>query len=151
MQNLLPKWIFIVLTVLSLIGFFDSAYLTAEHYTGNIPPCFIATGCETVTTSAYSVVAGIPVALAGSIYYFVLFFLTIGLLSGAKNNLKWISILSGFGFLASVYFVSLQLFVIKAICTYCMISAITTTTIFLLSLYGNRLNKKENVYKAEFE
>jgi uncharacterized membrane protein len=139
MQTLISKWVVILLVTFALIGFFDSAYLTAEHYAGNIPPCFIATGCESVTTSVYSTVYGVPVALAGTIYYLLLFILSIGLLTGTDNkNLKWISIISGLGFLSSAYFVYLQLFVINAICSYCMVSAITTTLIFLTSTYQSR-------------
>lgn len=135
----ISKWTAILITALALIGFFDAAYLTAEHYAGNIPPCFIATGCESVTTSVYSTVYGVPVALAGAIYYLILFILGVGLLTNTTTkNLKWISMISGLGFLATAYFVYLQLFVINAICSYCMISAITTTLVFLTSAYQFR-------------
>ena len=43
------------------------------------------------------------------------------------------------GLVASAYFVSLQLFVIKSICQYCMISAGTSTLLFITGMYA-RLN-----------
>jgi uncharacterized membrane protein len=125
------KWIAWVVVALALVGFFDATYLAAENYFGGTPPCFIATGCEEVTTSEYSKLFGVPVAIFGSIYYFLIFILGIFFAEGRKRkHLSSIWILSGLGFLASVYFVYLQLFVIDAICTYCMISAITSTLIF---------------------
>jgi uncharacterized membrane protein len=139
----LSKVIVIILATFSLIGFFDSAYLTAEHYAGGVPPCIIGSGCGIVTTSSYSTVFGIPVAAAGVAYYLALFLFSVGLFSGSIGNLKKIFILSALGFLATLYFVSLQLFVIKAICTYCMISAVTTTIIFLTSFYTRRELKRQ--------
>ena len=51
--------------------------------------------------------------------------------------------LSGFGFLFSLFLSYLELFVIHAICTWCMISAVLMTFIFVLSmlawLWGERL------------
>ena len=139
MVSVVPKWIVFGLLLASIIGFFDATYLAAEHYLGGVPPCFIATGCEEVTTSKYSVVFGIPVALLGAVYYLVLFLLSIKLLeSDSLKILKFISYVSGLGFFATIYFVYLQLFVINAICTYCMLSAASTTIIFVLSLVGIR-------------
>jgi uncharacterized membrane protein len=58
----------------------------------------------------------------------------LGFLSREKIILlKLIYIFSGVGFVASLYLVYLQLFVIEAICVYCMFSALMTTLIFILS------------------
>ena len=142
-----PKWLSIILIVLALIGFFDSAYLSAEHYLGGTPPCFLGSGCEEVTTSRYSIMFGIPVALFGVFYYFILFFLGVyGLEHAKKRNWKLIFLVSSLGLIFSMYFVSLQLFVIKAICLYCMISAVTTTIIFIISLF---IRKKFNLNQNE--
>ena len=58
----------IFLLIVALLGFADATYLTIEHYQNKIPPCSVG-GCEQVLTSAYSVVAGVPVSLMGSVYY----------------------------------------------------------------------------------
>lgn len=135
---IIPRWVPILLVVLALIGFFDSAYLSAEHYLGGVPPCFIGSGREQVTTSRYSVMFGIPVALFGVFYYLLLFILGVSNIGDFKErNQNFILLISSFGFIFSLYFVSLQLFVIKAICPYCMISAITTTLILIISLWIN--------------
>ncbi len=45
------------------------------------------------------------------------------------------------GFVVSLFFVYLQIFVIKAICTYCMASAFTSTLLFLLGVVILRLQR----------
>lgn len=124
-----------VMFILALVGFADASYLTFEHYSNAIPPCTIG-GCETVLTSAYSVVAGVPVALFGSVFYFIVL-ICLFLYYDSKKDifLKIPMLLSCFAFLGSVYFVSIMAFVLKAFCLYCFISALTSTSIFLCSLY----------------
>ena len=120
---------------LSLIGFADTAYLTAKHFLGEIPPCTI-TGCEAVLTSTYSEILGIPLSLFGAIYYLTILILSVLYLD--KRNSTFLEITSKFtavGFITSIVLVYLQLYVIKAICQYCMISASTSTLLFLLGSY----------------
>lgn len=122
--------------VLSFIGFVDATYLTVLHYLGEIPPCSIVKGCEIVTTSAYSVVAGVPVALMGSVYYLVVFFVSLYVLhTGRKDILKKLVTLTWCGLLASAVFLYLQLFVIGAICLYCIGSIITSTAIWIAARF----------------
>jgi len=61
----------IAFAVVALLGFVDATYLTVEHYRGVVPPCTTA-GCEIVLTSEYSVLFGVPTALFGSVYYFLI-------------------------------------------------------------------------------
>lgn len=121
--------------IFATIGFADATHLSISHYTGTDLRCGPTGGCNTVTGSAYATVFGIPVALLGAIYYASMIILSIAFLDARSekilNILKWIPIL-GLG--ASVWFVFLQLFVIHAICLYCMVSAGTSTMLFLLSL-----------------
>ena len=65
-----------LLLSLSLIGFIDAAYLTVSHFMSVIPPCSLAE-CETVLSSKYADIAGMPIALLGALYYLVLFFLVL--------------------------------------------------------------------------
>jgi uncharacterized membrane protein len=126
----------ILFLVVSFLGFLDSTYLTVEHYRGVIPPCTIIKGCDVVTTSSYSVVAGIPVALAGSLFYLTIFFLSVWYLDSKKERaLKLAAYLTFFGLLGSAWFVYVQLGILKAICIYCMGSAISSTTLFISGLF----------------
>lgn len=118
---------FFVAAVLALIGFADASYLAVEHWRGAIPPCTVG-GCEQVLSSVYATIAGIPVAALGAGYYFALamLFLLIAI-EGKEKLLPWVYRILSIGLVATAYFVGLQFFVLKAICVYCMGSAITTT------------------------
>ena len=125
------KIIAIVFLIISFIGFLDSSYLTVQHYRGEPPSCAIFTGCETVASSRYAMVGPIPLALLGLLYYLAIFILTVAYFDTKKERLLLLAaLLTIAGFLASLYFVYLQLFVIKAICLYCIISAASSTTLF---------------------
>ena len=121
----------IAFLIVSFIGFLDSSYLTVQHYRGEPPSCAIFTGCETVASSKYAVVGPVPLALLGLLYYLAIFILTVAYFDTKKERLLLLAaIFTIAGFLASVYFVYLQLFVIKAICLYCIISAASSTILF---------------------
>lgn len=141
----IPNWLIILFLVVSFFGFLDATYLTAEHYLGSIPPCVITTGCETVLTSEHSVIFGIPTALIGSIYYLLLFILAVISLDLKREIVRLAVMLTPIGFLASLYFVYLQLFVIKEICSYCMVSAATSTTLFILGLFIIKLSRSKTI------
>ncbi|MBI3120536.1 MAG: vitamin K epoxide reductase family protein [Candidatus Kerfeldbacteria bacterium] len=121
--------------VVSLIGFIDATYLTIEHYRGVIPGCAFLSGCGEVTTSSFAVIAGIPLAVLGMVCYVTIFFGVIAYLD-SRNTRLWhiLSLVSTIGFFGTLYFVYLQVFVIRAICIYCMVSAVTSTTLFVLSM-----------------
>ncbi|OGF49097.1 hypothetical protein A3I36_04610 [Candidatus Giovannonibacteria bacterium RIFCSPLOWO2_02_FULL_45_28] len=121
---------------LSLIGFLDASYLAVKHYLGEPVVCSLLEGCEEVLTSKYAIVAGVPVALFGVFYYLAVFILIILYWDTGKTQfLRFAAYLTILGFAASLWFVYLQLFVIGAICLYCMASAITSTILFMLGLF----------------
>ena len=132
-----PKWLFISIALVSFVGFLDATYLTAQHYLGFELNCSVFNGCDIVTTSEYSVVAGVPVALLGALYYFVLFigmFVYFDLQD--KRVLRILMLLTVFGFFTSLWFLYLQIFVIKALCLYCIVSATTSTALFILGMFA---------------
>lgn len=129
------RWYPFTILGVSIVGFFDAAYLTIQHYTQFTLPCTITHGCDLVTKSEYSQIMGVPVALLGALYYLAIF-LTVYIIIETKKTeyLRFIAIATTFGFLFSAWFVYLQFFVINAICQYCMLSAITSTTMFVASI-----------------
>jgi uncharacterized membrane protein len=130
----LSKPALVFLFVVSGLGFLDAAYLTVEHYVNKIPPCSIGS-CEAVLTSSYATVAGIPVALGGTIYYFAFLVLLLLYVDLKKEKYLRIALASSvFGFGASIYFFILQAFVLHAFCLYCMGSALTSTTLFVTAI-----------------
>lgn len=131
----------------SFAGFLDAAFLTMERLLNRIPPCGIAGGCETVTTSAYSSIFGIPVALLGAVYYFFMFAGAIW--AWQKNSdsyFKFLSRATWIGFAASLWFVYAQVFVLHAFCMYCLFSALTSATLFALGMVNL---KSQNAFHAQ--
>lgn len=135
MPSPLPRapWLPIAMLVVSLLGFADASWLSVKHYTNGVIPCSMTQGCETVTNSVYSTIAGIPVALLGSIYYAVVFLLVFASMeTGSRTLLRYAGLLTIAGLLASAWFVFAQIVLIKAICQWCMASALTSTMLFVL-------------------
>lgn len=129
------------ITGIALIGFLDAVYLTVSHYTGHIA-CSVISGCQEVLVSQYSEIFGIPLALLGAIYYL---FILFNSLLYIDNQNKWskmiLSYLPVVGFLFSLYLLYLMFFVIDALCQYCLISATTSTLLFILSMVLIKKNK----------
>ena len=123
-----------LLISLALLGFLDAVYLTAQHYLGFTLACPI-TGCSAVLKSSYAIFLGFPIALFGALYYLAILLGVVAYLDRKKEVfLLGAALLTIPGFLTTLGLIYLQLFVINSICLYCMISALTTTSLFVLSL-----------------
>ncbi len=108
--------------VLSAIGIAIAAYLTYVHYAELDPVCVGGGGgCERVQNSEYAELAGIPVAVIGLLGYMAVGAASLG--RGERSLLAAaVLALSGAGF--SVYLTYLELFVIDAICQWCVASLV---------------------------
>lgn len=139
----IPRWLPIVLGVIALIGFADAAYLSIEHFSNVIPPC-AAGSCELVLTSKYSNVFGIPVSLFGSLYYLLVLVLVVLYFDAKKEIYLRIALFCTFaGMISSAIFVALMVFVIHAYCQYCLLSAGTSTALFIISVFALRKYRDE--------
>ena len=97
--------------LIAFAGFLDASYLAAKYFLGSPVICNLLKGCEIVTSSKYSVMFGIPIALMGSLYYLALLILTVVFFdTGRSVFLKAAAYGTVFGFIASLYFVYLQFF-----------------------------------------
>ena len=136
------RWLVWSLLAVSPLGFLDATYLSLEHYLNRAPPCSLTNGCEIVTTSSYSLLFGIPVALLGAVYYLVIIIGLVYYLDSKKPFvIKWVSRLTAAGFIFSIYLVYLQVAVLHAICLYCMLSALSSTALFILGLMVLKLHR----------
>jgi uncharacterized membrane protein len=125
--------------LIALVGLCDATYLTIEHMAGRSVRCMIVTGCDEVLSSSYSTITGnIPVAAAGALAYFTVFSLAVLAAFGYDSARRLLTPLVALMFLATLWFLYLQAFVIHAFCAYCLLSAIVTTTLTLL-VFGRRL------------
>ncbi|HLD11719.1 MAG TPA: vitamin K epoxide reductase family protein [Patescibacteria group bacterium] len=135
-------WLYTLL-ILSLMGMADAFYLTWEHFQGGIAPCAITpfpilNDCGKVLRSQYSVIGPIPLALLGLFYYTTVFGSSLFLVTRktvSPSQVRALFLLTCIGILTSSFLVYLQLFVIQAICMYCMLSAFLSTLLFLTSLF----------------
>lgn len=122
--------------VVGFLGFLDATFLAAEHYLGVLIGCPIFGECEKVLTSPYSVVGSIPVALFGAVYYLLIFILGLAYFDTKQTRLLNFAVyLTSLGLIASLWFLYLQIFVIKALCFYCLLSALTSILLFILGLF----------------
>lgn len=128
----MKKYYFWILLFFIILGFSDSVFLTWEHYTLSSIGCPISPwiNCLAVTTSKYSEIFGIPLALLGSIYYLFMFFF---LSRKQKMFNHFLLITSSFGVLFSLYLIYIQAFAIGLFCLYCLASALISFIIFGLT------------------
>jgi uncharacterized membrane protein len=126
-----------LVALVALAGVFVALYLTL-YKLGYIGTLACAVGsCETVQTSKWAIFLGFPVGGWGVAYYLFVLALAIVGLSGRYADARGISqILVGvtaFGMLFSFWLTYLELFVIHAICQWCVISAVLATLLFVVS------------------
>jgi uncharacterized membrane protein len=120
----------IVIGVLCVIGIGIGAYLTYVHYAGLKVVCLSSGGCETVQSSRYAKLDGVPVATLGLAGYIAIL-ITLAIRSELGRA-------AGFGlalvgFLFSMYLTYRELFTIKAICQWCVGSAVLMTLLAILT------------------
>ena len=131
----------VLLGMLAIAGLLMSAYLTWVHLLGLSPVCLSGNGgCETVQSSRYTDILGVPIAALGMGGY-------VGLLLSALLRGEGGTLLGLFVTLVSVlfsaYLTYLELFVIYAICQWCVTSAVLMTAAFILCVVRiSQLRKK---------
>ena len=122
----------------SLVGLFVSAYLYL-YKIGRIGTLACGSGaCETVQTSQWSRFAGVEVALIGVVGYAALFAVALAALQPALAERSWparlLAAMAGLGVLFTAYLTYLELFVIHAICRWCVGSAVIITSVLVFAL-----------------
>ena len=101
----------------ALAGALVAGYLTWVHFDDAALVCVSGGGCETVQESEYAEIVGIPVALLGLGSYLVV--LGLVALDTVRARLG-AAMLALVGLVFSVYLLALQLFVIDAVCVWCL-------------------------------
>jgi uncharacterized membrane protein len=128
-----------LVALISLLGILVASYLTL-YKMGVIGALTCSVGsCETVNTSKWAIFVGAPVAAWGVAFYITVF--AVSLLSLQPRHAEsrapsiWLTALTGWGVLFSAWLTYLELFVINAICMWCVISAILVTCMFAVSVW----------------
>jgi uncharacterized membrane protein len=122
------------LTALSTVGLGIASYLAITKLTGGIPACGPLRGCETVNTSSYSELFGIPVALFGVIFSALLVVASVAWWRVGDRRALYLAYGLGLvGMVAVAYLTYLELFVIGAICVWCVAYAVTVVAGWVVS------------------
>ncbi len=107
----------IAAAIVALAGVVVAGYLTWVHFDDAALVCVAGGGCEMVQESAYAEIAGVPVAMLGLVAYAMV----LGLIVLDTPNARLVAaMIAVVGLLFSVYLLALQLFVIDAVCIWCL-------------------------------
>lgn len=100
-------------------GLAVSFYLLGLDLFGASAVCLVPSGCDTVRSSAYGTILGLPVSAIG-----VVFFATTLALCRTRRPWRdrWLPLLAAAGAGAALVFAVVQLIVIRAVCPYCLVA-----------------------------
>jgi uncharacterized membrane protein len=131
------------LALLGLPGSGVAAYLTYSHYADRPTACGGIGECELVQTSEYSDIAGVPVGLLGLLYFVAMAIIALAYVYRIKwpsGVLEWAQPVALSMALAATAFVAyltyVELFVLEAICIWCMVLASLTVVSLALTVWG---------------
>jgi uncharacterized membrane protein len=135
------RWPGMVGSVACLAGLGVAGYLTYEHFTGSTSLVCSDKGivnCLAVTTSSYSKVAGVPVAVLGLVFFTVMLVLQLPATWNRpepiirRARVGWAVV--GLG--TVVYLLYTELFSIDAICLWCTAVHVLTFLVFVSTVLG---------------
>lgn len=125
----------LAITILAAIGALVSAYLLTVHWNWWQAVCLGVGDCESVNLSRWSELLGIPVALLGGLTYLAIIAACVLITRDlhADNARLGMFFLAAIGVAFSAYLTYIELFVLHAVCPWCVLSAILITAIAVLS------------------
>jgi uncharacterized membrane protein len=143
------RWAPLTSTALCLVGLAVSVYLTVEHFSASTTlacPESATINCVKVTTSSYSELFGVPVAVLGLLFFLGLTPLCLPIAWRAASpwlpRLRLAATAIGVGFV--VYLVWAELFPIGAICLWCTVVHAVTLLLFAVVVLDAALRPIED-------
>jgi uncharacterized membrane protein len=118
--------LYTAVAIVSVAGLADATYLTVQALTGETLSCGGSPDCFRVLGSSYAKLGGIPVALIGALAYFGVFSLATFAAFGYARAPKFLALMVGTMFLATLWLLYVQAFLLHAYCRYCLFSAAIT-------------------------
>lgn len=145
------NWVQWALILLAIAGLGVSAYLMWGYTVeGAELACGGSSGCEEVKESAYASILGIPLPVLGLVSYTVLLVLVFLQAKFSVKEVQWAAYtalaifgISLVGVLYSAYLTYIELFVIYAICRWCVASAVIMVVFFILSILNLNYGREE--------
>jgi uncharacterized membrane protein len=135
-------WTWLGAVGLALVGFVDSLYLSYIKLANLTASCSVFGGCEAVNNSRYAVIGGVPVAVVGMAGYLLILVLLYldrpgaGAPDGIRFALFGVTLA---GTLYSIYLSYIEVFILEAICPFCVLSAAAMLGLFALAAVRLRL------------
>jgi uncharacterized membrane protein len=122
----LPSRRWLIVALLALIGLGITTYLTSTALSHTEVGCSLS-GCNTVLTSKWSKIFGVPVSAFGMVTYGVIMLGALHAHKAPNYDMRGrlpvvAAVVVGVG--ASIYLTIVEFFVIKAFCQYCLSSAV---------------------------
>jgi len=125
----------LILAGLDVVGLLIASYLSFVELGGGIPSCGQLHGCETVALSPFSRIGPIPVAVFGVVLSLVLLSLAVAWIRSDNPALLDLHYgLSLVGVIFEVYFISVQAFILHAVCIWCASYGLSLIARFLVAL-----------------
>ena len=151
MERFVPRWILWSSLGLSLVAVGIASYLTVTHYSDPAALACPDTGivnCTLVTTSTWSVIAGVPVAVLGLAWAAAMVLLTLPVVW--RMHRPWVDALrlagATAGALMVLYLVYVELFRVGAICLWCTAIHLIALCLFGVVLTSRVANDPEGNY-----
>lgn len=135
------RYLWLTSLVAAIVGLVDSIYLTWIKVADKTAACSNIGDCEAVNNSQYSEIAGIPIALLGASAFLLILIVLILERRWPEQtvNLRLgIFGLSLTGTLYSGYLTYLEIAILRAICPFCVVSAIAIFVLLIVGLFRLR-------------
>jgi len=127
----------LVAALVAAVGVAVAAYLSYEKLSGVVGPCLVGSGCDVVSSSPYSSVLGIPVALFGLAWSSMALVASLAWWRSTDRRPLYLLYAGGLvGLVFELYLVYLQLFVIRAVCSWCVVYGATVVVGWLVAVVG---------------
>jgi uncharacterized membrane protein len=118
--------LYTAVAIVSMAGLADATYLTVQALTGETLSCGGSPDCFRVLGSSYAKIGGIPVAMLGALAYFSVFSFATFAAFGHGWVRKFLALIVGAMFVATLWLLYVQAFLLQAYCRYCLFSAAIT-------------------------
>lgn len=142
------RWSRYIIGAIAVLGALETAFLTVVEFTGSAAAVCPTTGCQIVLESEYAKIFGLPLTLFGFLGYTTMAILAFAPLlvkeesqkdlKSQVDNTTWLLMfaIASAMFVFSLYLTYVMLFPLQAICPYCVVSAVFSVLLFVLTIIG---------------
>ncbi len=131
----------LIITIIGISGVSLASYIYHCKHKKKPLICPLRSNCDTVVTSKYSTLFGIPLEVIGILYYSFVTIIHALIILNPSFATDWELVLglvaSSVAFLLSLYLTGIQAFILKQWCTWCLTSATFCLIIFLATYFSS--------------